>query len=413
MMISLDSILGFIKRLVITFVILSATGSISTAQSLSQFSNEFICEIATDEIGKSTRWTSDPSLQNYVREAIKRSLKCTGLLKRTAPNPKQIDRNNLIRDAFVDLSETERKKIQYTLKHFGYYNSSVDGIYGTRTEQAIITFNTEKNDNVDLSKSSNVNALIAKILRFSIPNKRTLPKSDNTPNTSPELFNVSSGTGFFISNKGHVVSNFHVIEGCNEIYLQYSGKKIRTSLIATDEVNDLALLTAEIQPRYVFGVDPLNVYPLQEIVVAGFPFGERISSSIKFTKGVVSALTGIGNNYSEMQIDAALQPGNSGGPIIDEFGNVIGVAVAKLDMKLILKDYGVIPENTNFGIKATVLRNLLDANRIPYLSANNEKISSRTLSKQVTDGTVFLSCWMTKNQIRKMERNKVMFKDFN
>ncbi|MDC1438348.1 serine protease [Planktomarina temperata] len=409
---SFDRTLGLIKVLVITLVALSTTASTSAANPLSQLSDQFICEIATDEIGKSRQWTTDPSLQNYVREAIKRSIKCAGLLQRISPNLKQEDKNRIIRDAFVKLSASDRKKIQYTLKHFGYYNSSIDGVFGTRTAQAMITFNNEKNDNLDLSKSSNVNALINKILSFSLPSKRTTPKSNIIPETLPELFNVSSGTGFFISKNGHIVSNFHVIEGCSEIYLQYSGQRIRTALVATDKVNDLALLNAEIQPRYVFGVDPLNVYPLQEIVVAGFPFGERISSSIKFTKGVVSALTGIGNNYSEMQIDAALQPGNSGGPIIDEFGNVIGVAVSKLDMKLILEDYGVIPENTNFGIKATVLRNLLDANRITYLTANKKQISSRKLSKQVTDGTVFLSCWMTRQQIQKMEHNKVMFKEF-
>ena len=409
---SFDRTLGLIKVLVITLVALSTTASTSAANPLSQLSDQFICEIATDEIGKSRQWTTDPSLQNYVREAIKRSIKCAGLLQRISPNLKQEDKNRIIRDAFVKLSASDRKKIQYTLKHFGYYNSSIDGVFGTRTAQAMITFNNEKNDNLDLSKSSNVNALINKILSFSLPSKRTTPKSNIIPETLPELFNVSSGTGFFISKNGHIVSNFHVIEGCSEIYLQYSGQRIRTALVATDKVNDLALLNAEIQPRYVFGVDPLSVYPLQEIVVAGFPFGERISSSIKFTKGVVSALTGIGNNYSEMQIDAALQPGNSGGPIIDEFGNVIGVAVSKLDMKLILEDYGVIPENTNFGIKATVLRNLLDANRITYLTANKKQISSRKLSKQVTDGTVFLSCWMTRQQIQKMEHNKVMFKEF-
>lgn len=409
---SFDRTLGLIKVLVITLVALSTTASTSAANPLSQLSDQFICEIATDEIGKSRQWTNDPSLQNYVREAIKRSIKCAGLLQRISPNLKQEDKNRIIRDAFVKLSASDRKKIQYTLKHFGYYNSSIDGVFGTRTAQAMITFNNEKNDNLDLSKPSNVNALINKILSFSLPSKRTTPKSNIIPETLPELFNVSSGTGFFISKNGHIVSNFHVIEGCSEIYLQYSGQRIRTALVATDKVNDLALLNAEIQPRYVFGVDPLNVYPLQEIVVAGFPFGERISSSIKFTKGVVSALTGIGNNYSEMQIDAALQPGNSGGPIIDEFGNVIGVAVSKLDMKLILEDYGVIPENTNFGIKATVLRNLLDANRITYLTANKKQISSRKLSKQVTDGTVFLSCWMTRQQIQKMEHNKVMFKEF-
>ena len=72
--------------------------------------------------------------------------------------------------------------------------------------------------------------------------------------------------------------------------------------------------------------------------------------------GIVSSLTGIGNNYFEIQIDAALQPGNSGGPIMYEFGNIIAVAVAKLDMKTIIKGYGVILENTNFGIKMPAVK---------------------------------------------------------
>ena len=61
---------------------------------------------------------------------------------------------------------------------------------------------------------------------------------------------------------------------------------------------------------------------------------------MKVTKGIVSALTGMENNFSNIQIDAALQPGNSGGPILDDKGNVIGVAVAKLDLKKILENYG-------------------------------------------------------------------------
>ena len=72
---------------------------------------------------------------------------------------------------------------------------------------------------------------------------------------------------------------------------------------------------------------------LQDIYVAGYPFGMGISSSVKVTKGIISSLTGVGNNFSEMQIDAALQSGNSGGPILDEQGNVVGVAVAKLDLQ--------------------------------------------------------------------------------
>ena len=66
---------------------------------------------------------------------------------------------------------------------------------------------------------------------------------------------------------------------------------------------------------------------MQEIIVTGYPFGDAISSSIKFTQGIVSSMSGIGDNYSQIQIDAALQPGNSGGPIVDEFGNVVAMAV--------------------------------------------------------------------------------------
>ena len=94
---------------------------------------------------------------------------------------------------------------------------------------------------------------------------------------------------------------------------------------------------------------------------------------------------------------------------MDEFGNIIAVAVAKLDMKTIIKDYGVIPENTNFGIKTSAVKNLMDGNRVPFKSPNTEVISREELSRIATDGTVFLTCWMTMAQIEKMQSEKVMF----
>ena len=92
---------------------------------------------------------------------------------------------------------------------------------------------------------------------------------------------------------------------------------------------------------------------MQEVYVAGYPFGG--SSSIKVTKGIVSSLNGLNDNFSNIQIDAALQPGNSGGPIYDQRGTVIGVAVAKLDFKDFLEKTDAIPENINFGIKCISL----------------------------------------------------------
>ena len=143
------------------------------------------------------------------------------------------------------------------------------------------------------------------------------------------------------------------------------------------------------------------------------PFGDRFSSGLKFTQGIISSLTGTQNNYSQIQIDAALQPGNSGGPIIDEFGNVVGVAVAKLSFRKIYKDYGVIPENTNFGIKASAVKNLVEANNIKLELPSNEKISKKDLSNKLNGATVFLSCWMTRSRIDIMKTSKVLFQEFD
>ena len=96
---------------------------------------------------------------------------------------------------------------------------------------------------------------------------------------------------------------------------------------------------------------------------------------------------------------------------MDEYGNIIAVAVAKLDMKKILKDYGVIPENTNFGIKASAVRNLLQGNAVSTKTPNTEILSKQELSRIATDGTVFLSCWMTVAQIEDMKSRKVLFTD--
>lgn len=219
-----------------------------------------------------------------------------------------------------------------------------------------------------------------------------------------ELTRVASGTGFFVNTEGHIVTNSHVISGCNEMRDGLNKLKI----IADDPRNDLAILKASRNPTTFFKLSTKKPEILEPIIAAGYPFGDTLSSSIKVTKGIVSSLVGLDNNASEMQIDAALQPGNSGGPIINENGNVVAVAVAKLDAGFALENFGVLPENTNFGVKVSTLKSLLDARSVNYKIGNDE--STVKLSQLVTNGTVFLTCWMTADRIKKMEKNKVMFK---
>ena len=140
---------------------------------------------------------------------------------------------------------------------------------------------------------------------------------------------VSSGTGFAINSIGHVISNNHVVEGCQEVNVHHKGDKYLAKIIAKDKINDLALLKIDYKPEYFFLPSKENPDILEDIYVAGFSW-KKPGSNVKATKGIVSSLSGIEDNYSQFQIDAALQPGNSGGLIIDEEGNLI-VAVAKLD----------------------------------------------------------------------------------
>jgi hypothetical protein len=230
-----------------------------------------------------------------------------------------------------------------------------------------------------------------------------------------KTYKVASGTGFYVSNSGHIITNHHVIDGCKDMKVISKGRTIETLVLANDPLNDLALLKAKEASSTYFSIINRQPELLEDIIVAGFPFGNKVSSSIKFTRGIVSSLTGVGDNYSQIQIDAALQPGNSGGPIMDYMGNIVGVAVAKLSLKKIMDDYGVVPENTNFGIKASAVRNLMVGNSIAIKEPNGKNITKKQLAKLATDGTVHLTCWMTMAQIDKAikdETGKVLFKEF-
>lgn len=224
-----------------------------------------------------------------------------------------------------------------------------------------------------------------------------------------QIFRVANGTGFFVSKNGDVVTNHHVVNGCNEVQVHSSGNSEAAKVAGTDKINDLALLSVNSPPIAILNLSSKEPYLFQDIYAAGFPFGDSVSSSLKVTKGVVSSLSGLGDNSSQIQIDAALQPGNSGGPIIDEGGNVVAVAVAKLDLKKSIEKFGVVPENVNFGITLSTVKSFLNKNRVNYHIGSDLKMEKPELGELVTDATVLISCWMTEAQIEVMQEQKTMF----
>jgi len=233
------------------------------------------------------------------------------------------------------------------------------------------------------------------------------------PSQEDEILRASSGSGFAVSSDGYVITNNHVIEDCQEVVVHTKENDIRMRIVTYDTQNDLALLKGDFTPTSVFPLSTNRPELLQDIYVAGYPFGKNISTSVKVTKGIISSLTGIGNNFSNIQIDAAIQSGNSGGPILDDMGNVVGVAVSKLDAKYMFENFGSIPENTNFGIKSSVVRSVLDSSSVDIPAASKSPISKSQLGKMITNGTYYISCWMTIAQIEKVRSKKVLFSELD
>jgi len=228
-----------------------------------------------------------------------------------------------------------------------------------------------------------------------------------------KIINASSGSGFAVSTSGHVITNNHVIKGCKKVKIHSKGRSIPAKVIAYDSENDIALLKGQFKPSTFFRFSTKNAQLLQEIYVAGYPFGRDVSNSVKVTKGIVSALIGIKNNTNQIQIDAALQPGNSGGPIIDATGNVVGIAVSKLSIERTLEDFGTIPENTNFGVKSSVAKSLLQNNNVNLIAPIINPITTTQLGDLISNSTYYLSCWMTVAQIQEMRSQKVLFNNLD
>ncbi|MDB2423465.1 serine protease [Paracoccaceae bacterium] len=365
-----------------------------------------ICVYAAQSTPTGTYWRSNSRWFKHIKEAKRRGLSC-GVKGAGLRRPSEL------RTVFIRLSKENRKQLQSNLKDLGFYKSLIDGLYGKGTAGALTAYNKQNLNDADLKKSENVEKLINVVLALKPePKIETAPVPIiKAPNQDDDTYKVASGSGFYVTDEGHIITNHHVIEGCEDMKVHSKGNVLKTTKIADDRRNDLALLKTTESPKHSFALSMESPFPLQDIVVAGYPFGEKVSSTLKFTQGIVSSIAGLGNDYSQIQIDAALQPGNSGGPILDDYGNVVAVAVAKLSLKKILKDFGVVPENTNFGVKASAVRNLMEGNDVSFKSPNTEVISKRELSQVATDGTVYLTCWMTTAQIEQMRARKVLFED--
>lgn len=174
------------------------------------------------------------------------------------------------------------------------------------------------------------------------------------------------GTGFFVTGDGLIVTNSHVVDSCTSITaVSEKGGTSSADIVARDLTNDLALLKTRSAPSNVAAIR-MGPRVGEPVAAFGFPLSGLLATSGNFTLGNVTALSGLGDDTRYLQIQAPVQPGNSGGPLLDYNGNVIGVVSGKLNAMKVAEINRDMPQNVNFAIKAGTLINFLDSNRVAY-----------------------------------------------
>src|SRR3989441_592974 len=210
------------------------------------------------------------------------------------------------------------------------------------------------------------------------------------------LAKKGTGTAFIVSSEGHAVTNHHVVAGYKEVRVQ--GRSDLVQVITRDEVSDLALLKmpGETRARATLAPDPASLRQGQDIVVFGFPLHSVLSSGGNLTPGVVSAITGLGNNSNQIQITAPIQPGSSGSPVMNKKGQVVGMVSMQLSDAAMAKHTGTFPQNVNFAIGGQTLNAFLDAHKVPHRTGSSffawEK-SLADLGDHARKWTTAVECW--------------------
>jgi len=294
---------------------------------------------------------------------------------------------------------------------FMFAKANVDIVNSMASDYGDILFNIRnlknnqylaQRDSWNLGKSAAAIRTLVNCLRDRSPTVATTTPPPPTPPPpaappSQQSEKSSVGSGFFVSKPmgsetSYVVTNFHVIDGCKSaIRVRYPiYQPVNAYVRAVDPANDLALLSTKLLASG-FPSFRLNLKQGEQIATYGFPYGADFAS---FTMGNVTSVVGLDNNTSAFQMSAPVQPGNSGGPLLDMNGRVIGMAQGILGTLRAAEALGgAIPQNVNVGITATTIIGFLQAHSVDYrIDTERTKFEPEQIAEEAKKFTVKITC---------------------
>ncbi|GGF45346.1 hypothetical protein GCM10011611_59740 [Aliidongia dinghuensis] len=223
---------------------------------------------------------------------------------------------------------------------------------------------------------------------------RSLAGLTGTP-TAASTQKIASGSGFVLNRAGYILTNEHVVKSCGTVTVRLAGgQNEKADVVAVDKTNDLALLKAQVPVGVpaAFRAGP-SIQQGDSVVLVGFPLSGLLTTDLNVTTGSVSALSGLQDDTRKLQFTAPTQSGNSGGPLMDQTGAVVGVAEMTLNSLALAVTTGAQSENANFAIKSSVVETFLDSKGVHYETSSvgrERKVADLTSAARAF--TIFVEC---------------------
>ena len=233
--------------------------------------------------------------------------------------------------------------------------------------RGILIFKKNKKHRIEVRlpvKSQYIDQQGYAVRRLIIPVYQKKPKSLSPTVPSEKKKVITTGTGFYI-NSTDILTNNHVVGTCKKISVIQNGNRYPATLKFRDKANDLALIsTKNANKKYLKFRLGKRLRIGENIIAMGYPLGILLGTGIKLTTGNISARTGLFNDATKLQLTAPIQPGNSGGPLLDIYGDVVGIIYAKLN--------DPTAQNVNLAIKANIAKMFLDVHDVEYFEDHNK-----------------------------------------
>ena len=301
----------------------------------------------------------------YVNEAKRRRLKCFAAFKRPGRDASTLTK---LGSAYYNAGQYQKaiasyqSAIRVDQKYIqAHYNLAITYVKLGQNQKAIISYKEilRINPNHEHARK-NLNILEQNIAKPSTLPPVSQPPLAQTPEPPKQLY---SGTGFMFGSKDYVITNWHVVRGTKNIKVKFlNGEKINAEVLLKDVENDIAFLklkrSPELPPSDLKVGDSSNVRMGDKVFTIGYPAHWVMGQNPKYTEGVVNALSGIKDDPTVFQISVQIQPGNSGGPLFNQSGKVIGITQAALDPQLATESIGALPQNVNYAIKSSYIKKL-------------------------------------------------------